>query len=245
MVVLFAFALLISAVLLQTMQAQSSGISVGVKVGDWIEYNISTTGTPISGHDITYARFEIIEIQGTAIKANVTSIADNGTVSTIIRNFNLADGNIQAWVLIPANLGPGDSFYDASIGANVTIQGEQQKTFAGATRAITYVNTTTRDKQWDKATGMFVTTQDYLENYTVSATATATNMWSPQILGLDQTVFYIVVGAVAAIVIAAAVGTSVVVRRRKKIIKKIAQPNITNYLSLSINDGNKKLWSNS
>jgi subtilase family serine protease len=98
---------------------------------------------------------------------------------------------------------------------NVTIQGEQQKTFAGATRTITYVNTTDRDKQWDKATGIFVTTQDYLQNYTVSATATATNMWSPQILGLDQTVFYAVVGVVFVVVIIAVVLAILFVRRRK------------------------------
>jgi len=183
------------------MQAQSSQVSVGVKVGDWIEYNVSTTGTPMSGHDITYAKLEIIEVKETAIKANVTSTADNGTVSTITRSFNLQQGQIQAWVIIPANLGPGDSFYDSSIGGNVTIQGEHQRTFLGATRTITYVNTTDRDKQWDKATGIFVTTQDYLENSTVSATAIATNMWSSQILGLDETVFYAVVGVVIAVVV--------------------------------------------
>jgi hypothetical protein len=180
-----------------------------------MEYNVTTTGTPMSGHDITFARLEIIDVEGTAIKANVSSIADNGTVSTITRNFNLQQGQIQAWVIIPANLGPGDSFYDASIGGNVTIQGEQQKTFLGATRTITYVNTTDRDKQWDKATGIFVTTQDYLENSTVSATATATNMWSPQILGLDQTVFYVVIGVVVVIAITAVTLAILFVRRKK------------------------------
>ena len=215
-VILIALTLLMSITLTQTTQAQNPQISVGVKVGDWIEYNISTTGTPIPGHDITYARMEIIEVQGTAIKANVTSIADNGTESTITRSFNLQEGDIQAWVIIPANLGPGDSFYDASSGGNITIQGENQKTFAGATRTITYVNQTDRQKQWDKATGVFVTTNDILSNYTVSATATATNMWSPQILGLDQSIFYAVVGIVVVVVIAV-VAAVVLLARRKKI----------------------------
>ena len=214
-VVLIIFTLLMSTALIQTIQAQSSQVSVGVKVGDWIEYNVSTTGTPMSGHDITYAKLEIIEVEGTAIKANVTSTADNGTVSTITRSFNLQQGQIQAWVIIPANLGPGDSFYDSSIGGNVTIQGEHQRTFLGATRTITYVNTTDRDKQWDKATGIFVTTQDYLENSTVSATAIATNMWSPQILGLYKTVFYVVVGVLVVVVILAVVLAILIVRRRK------------------------------
>lgn len=92
-VILIALTILISIALIQTARAQ---ISVGVKVGDWIQYNISTTGTPIPGHDITYARMEIIEVEGTAIKANVTSISDNGTESTITRSFNLQEGDIQA-----------------------------------------------------------------------------------------------------------------------------------------------------
>ena len=213
--VLIIFALITSVALIQTTQGQSSQVSVGVKVGDWIEYNVNTTGTPMIGHDITFARMEIVDVQGTAIKANVTSTAIDGTVSTITRSFNLQQGEIQAWVIIPANLGSGDSFYDASINGTITIQGEQQKSFAGATRTITYVNTTDRDKQWDKASGIFVTTQDYLENYTVSAIVTATNIWSPQILGLDQTFFYVVVGIVFVVVIIVAVFAIIFVRRRK------------------------------
>ncbi len=205
---------LIVLVLLLPTAITKAQITVGVKVGDWIEYNVTTTGTPIPGHDITYARLEVIEVQGTAIKANVTSRADNGTVTTITRNFNLQEGQIQAWVIIPAKLGPGDSFYDATIGGNVTIQGEEQKTFAGAERTITYVNTPQREKQWDRATGVFVTTSDFLGNYTVNATATATNMWNPQILGLDQNLFYVVVVAVIAVILAA-VAITLFVRGRK------------------------------
>ncbi len=213
------FIVLVFLVSTLAVQAQSQ-IIVGVKVGDWIEYNVSTTGTPISGHDITSARLEIIEVQGTAIKANVTSRADNGTVETITRSFNLAEGDIQAWVIIPANLGPGDSFYDASSNGNITVQGENQETFAGAVRTITYVNFTDRQKQWDKATGVFVTTKDILSNYTVSAVANATNMWSPQILGLDQTVFYETVGVVVVVAVAFLVAIFVFFRRKKLRIGK-------------------------
>ena len=34
---------------------QAKSVSVGVKVGDWIEYTVSTTGTPVAGHDLKYA----------------------------------------------------------------------------------------------------------------------------------------------------------------------------------------------
>jgi hypothetical protein len=210
-VVLVALTIIVSTLAV----AAQSQITVGVKVGHWIEYNIITTGTPISGHDITSARLEIIEVQGTAIKANVTSRADNGTVETITRSFNLAEGDIQAWVIIPANLGPGDSFYDASSNSNITIQGENKETFAGATRTITFVNFSDRQKQWDKTTGVFVTTKDILSNYTVSAIANATNMWSPQILGLDQTVFYVVIGVVVVVVIALIAVELLIIRRKR------------------------------
>jgi hypothetical protein len=73
--------------------------------------------------------------------------------------------------------------------------------------------TTGRYKQWDKATGVFVTTIDNVGNYTVNATAFATNMWDPQILGLDQNVFYAVVVAVVIVVITLVI---VVFARKKK-----------------------------
>lgn len=214
-------AILILLTLFLSTSVTQAKISVGVKVGDWIEYHISTTGNPIPGHDITWARMEIIDVQGTAIKANVTSLSDNGTLSTITRNFNLKEGQLQAWVIIPANLGTGNTFYDSSTGSNITIQGEEQQSLAGATRTITHVNTPEKDKQWDKATGVFVTTMDYLQNYTVNATATATNMWSPQIFGLDQALFFSIIGGISVIMITVAVSTILFTRKKKKALKII------------------------
>ncbi len=206
-------AILTALTLLMSITLAQAQVSVGVKVGDWIEYNITTTGVPIEGHNLVWARMEILEVQGAEIRANVTSRADNGTMSSIVRFFNLQDGEVQAWVIIPANLGPGDTFYDKTINSTVTIQDEAQKTFAGATRTITHVSTVERDKQWDKATGVFVTTLDFLEGYTINATAVATNMWNPQILGLEPTIFYALVISVVIIVIASAV---LIATRKKK-----------------------------
>jgi len=177
-------------------------VSVGVKVGDWIEYTVSTTGTPVVGHDLKYARMEIVQVNGTQIWANVISETPNGTWSSVIRTFDLAVGNVQAWVIIPANLNPGDTFYDVFLNSTVTIQGEKTVTVAGATRTITYVDTPQRHKEWDKATGMFIQTADYLTNYTVSANITATNLWAQQILGLDQPIFYTVTAAIIIITLA-------------------------------------------
>jgi len=180
-------------------------LSIGVKPGDWIEYEITTIGAPMEGHNIIAARFEIIEVNDDGlIRANVTSTAQNGTVSTITRSFNFQDGQLEGFFLIPANLGAGDSFYDANSNQNITIQGEEQKTFLGATRVITSLDTVDRHKEWDKTTGVIVVTIDYLENYTIEANAVATNIWSPQILGLEPTVFYTIIAVIVIAVLAIA-----------------------------------------
>jgi len=204
------------SILALTTQLANSEYAIGVKPGDWIEYHVSTTGTPPDEKHIVWARTEILDVSGDAFKANTTGQAPNGTYSSFIRTFNFTAGEVSAWIIIPANLNPGDSFYDGYDKRNYTIQGEQQEIIAGATRTVTYLNNSMgRYKQWDKATGVFVETIDNVGNYTVDATAFATNMWSPQILGLDQNVFYAVVGGVIVVVVIVAVLIVFYARRKK------------------------------
>ena len=91
---------------------------------------------------------------------------------------------------------------------NVTIESEEEKTVLGASRTVTYGYDNFRHKTWDKITGVFlhaeehfknITNKDgwYIEDITVNTHAVATNMWSPQFLGLDQIVFYGLAGALA------------------------------------------------
>ncbi len=188
-------------------------ISVGVKPGDWMEYTVSTTGTPPEAHDITWARMEIIDVEGVVLHANVTARSVNGTVSSTVRSFNFEEGRVQAWIIIPANLSPGDTFYDASVPGNITIQGQTQKLVAGATRTITHSSDPTKYKEWDKASGIFTLTQDNVGNYTVNAYAIATNIWAPQILGLDQPVFY---ALIITIIVTVSLALIVVFARKKK-----------------------------
>jgi hypothetical protein len=205
---------LILVVALSITATEGKPISVGVKTGDWIEYNVITTGTPPAAQDITWARIEILDFEGAAFHANFTVRYANGTISSSVRTFNFDEGQVQAWIIIPANLNPGDTFYDSSINSNVTIQGQLQKTVAGATRTITYTNTTDRNKEWDKATGVYVQSVDNLGNYTINASTTATSMWIPQILGLDQNVFYTAVVAVITVVVV--VVSAIALARRKR-----------------------------
>ena len=213
----------------------SSEPLVGVKGGDWIEYDVSMTGTGSMPptHDVRWFRIEVLPVEGAAFSVNLTSRYANGTMGSAIWKFNFTEGNVEGWIIIPANLGEGDTFYDYSIHTgipvNVTIQDEEQKTVLGATRTVTYGKDSLRHKEWDKATGLFIGTTEYyknvttrtgwyIEDLTVTVKAVATNMWSPQILGLDQTMFYtsVTVGVVAVAILILAVAVVIRKKRRNK-----------------------------
>jgi uncharacterized membrane protein YozB (DUF420 family) len=208
--------------------------SVGVKEGDWIEYDISVAGTGAlpPTHDVRWMRMEILPVQGAAFSVNLTARYANGTLGSAIWKFNFTEGNVGGWMIIPSNLGAGDTFYDSAIQfgkpVNVTIQRQEQKTVLGASRTVTYGNDSFRHKEWDKATGMFVGSSEhvknvtnkagwYIEDLTVTIQATATNMWGPQILGLNHSVFYALVAV--SIVLAVLMLSSVMVVARRKRIK--------------------------
>jgi hypothetical protein len=223
----------IVAVSIIVLPALAYAPSVGVKEGDWIEYDISVcgVGTPPPTHDVRWMRLEILSIQGSAFSANITSMYANGTVGSAVWKFNFTEGNVGGWIIIPSNLSPGDTFYDSSIHnkkpVNVTIQSQAQKEVLGTTRIITYGNDSFRHKEWDKATGVFVgssevyrnvTNKDgwYIEDLTVTVQAIATNMWSSQIQGLNQTLFYLIV-ALSILVAVLASSTLLLFVRGKKL----------------------------
>ena len=154
-------------------------ISVGVTKDDWIEYAVTTTGNPPEQFNITWAKMQILKVDDSTIETNITTRATNGTLSNLTMTLNLEKGDVGAWFIIPANLKTGDSFLD-STGQHVIIQGEQQLTWAGDTRAITSATTPQRIKHWDKSTGVFVECIDVFDSYSINATAIKTNMWGNQ-----------------------------------------------------------------
>jgi hypothetical protein len=180
---------------------------VGVKVGDWMEYDIDVTGTgslPPS-HDVRWMRLDVLSVDGVAFSVNVTVRYANETWGSSIWEYNFTEGKNGGWTIIPANLNPGDTFFDYSPLANVTVQCEEQRVVLGASRVVTYGNDSLREiKEWDKATGVFIgsievkqdfTNTDgwYFDNLTMTIKATATNMWGRQIFGLEQSVFTLVI----------------------------------------------------
>ncbi len=81
----------------------SAGVSVGIKKGDWIEYQVFPTGHSTEGHNVTWARLEILNVEGTEITVNITTKAFNGTFASAVENFNPAEGRVGIWFIIPAN----------------------------------------------------------------------------------------------------------------------------------------------
>ena len=188
------------------------GVSVGVKAGDWIQYKVSTTGVPAEGHDVVWARMEILNVVGSEIRVNTTTKTANGTFSSLVMTLNPSVGQVDVWAIIPANLSVGDSFFDKNLG-NIPIMGQLQKTVGGVVRDTTSYNSSERFKRWDKLTGVFLEGTDDLGTTSLSATFERTNMWSNQIMGLDPTFFFVSILAVALM----AVGFIVAVVRRKSL----------------------------
>jgi len=69
----WVFAVAFLQVLFLSTEAIAGGVSIGVKVGDWIEYTVSTTGLPPEGHDVVWARMEILSIVDSEITVNTTN----------------------------------------------------------------------------------------------------------------------------------------------------------------------------
>ncbi|MEM3880889.1 MAG: hypothetical protein QXD19_03985 [Candidatus Bathyarchaeia archaeon] len=190
-----------------------AAILVGVKKGDWIEYRAVFTGTPPAGHEVTWARTEVLDAQGTIIDLNVTTKFANGTLWNEIITLNLATGQLGDEFIIPANLNVGDTFFDKYHG-NITISKIEERTYAGATRTVISATAAQSTYYWDQATGVLVEGISEFSDYTIHSIVEKTNMWQPQTFGLEQTVFYaLLVLATILIVVALA---SLAIRRRKK-----------------------------
>ncbi len=211
-------ALIISVICLSAFMNTIQAIEVGVKEGDWIEYQVTTTGNPPEQFNVTWAKMEISNVNKNQIITNVTTRGSNGTLSCLTMTLNLEKGQIGAWFIIPANLNPGDSFPDQSRGCNVTVEGEEQLTYAGAKRIITNATTPERIKRWDKSTGVFVQCIDTLDDFGINATAVRTNMWSSQVPEMNQASFAVAAGTFATGIIVIAVA------KRKQVLSDVRHP---------------------
>lgn len=228
------FLLVLTTTVLTAEAATAETPQVGVKAGDWIEYDISHTGTssPPPTHDVNWMRLQVLEVDGSAFSVNVTARYANGTVGSEVWCLDFSEGNVGGWIIIPADLSVGDSFFDFSIHdhkpVNVTIQSEKQQNVLGATRAVTFANDSFRNKEWDKATGMFVwstetyknvTTKSgfYIDDLTVTVQSVGTNIWGPQSSQEQASIFPYLLVIGASLVAAAASAVLLALSKTKKL----------------------------
>ena len=209
-----ALGLILFFLLLSSISIASAQLKVGVKNGDWIQYQVTYTGTPDPSHAIAAAKMEVLDVQGTTIKVNILSTYSNGTQISTDSTLNLQTGQLIDNFIIPANLTKGDQFYDSNVG-NITIAGVEEKTYAGATRTV--INATSGDNTyiWDQATGISVEGISIGSDYTMHTFANETNIWQSQIPEISKTNINLlaVVGATNIIVL------GVLASRNKKIKK--------------------------
>ena len=180
----------------------SAEISVGVKQGDWIEYQVTTTGAVPEEHDVEGAKIEVIAVDEKKIDVKFTSIYSDGREETGTSTLNLETGQIGDAFIIPANLNAGDTFLEQTEGT-ITVSGVEERIFAGARRSVVYASTPQTMFYWDRSTGVLVEATSSYPDFSLSTKAEKTNMWQPQIFGLDPLVFIalIIVAIVAVLAI--------------------------------------------
>lgn len=206
--------LMVSLTIFTGMLIAASGlaeISVGVKEGEWIEYQVAYTGTVPEEHDVTWGKIEIIDVQEKKINIKIAVRYSNGTQETVASTLDLGTGQLGDAFIIPANLKIGDTFLEKNEG-NITIIGVEERTCVGARRSVVHATTSQTIFYWDQLTGVLVEAKSSFADYTMTTKAYKTNVWQAQIFGLDPNAFYALVIAVIAIVATVAF---FVMRRRK------------------------------
>jgi len=196
----------------------NANVTVGVKAGDWMEYNVTYVGSGDPPEEYpNWFKFQITDVQGTSITGKMTYEMLNGTTTTDTYTHDLKIGVLQLLV-VPAGLTYADVFYHEDYG-NITIAGTEEGTYAGGTRTAFYATFTEKKVYWDKPTGIFLQSEQVLNDTDITQTVTisATNRWiAPNASDnseIDQIVFYAKVIAVVAVV---AIIAALLLRMMKK-----------------------------
>jgi hypothetical protein len=215
-----AIALIVLIAILSATITATGAVTVGVKPGDWIEYQVTFTGTPPDpSHSITAARMEVMAVQGDVINVTIVSTYPDGTQATTNSTLNLDTGELIDNFIIPAGLASGSEF-SSTMGnmGKMMIGGDKQGSYCGATRTVVTATSGNNTYTWDQATGVSVEGTTTEPTYTMHSLATSTNMWSSQTSlsgSPDMTIVYAIVVVVVVIVLVAVVAV-LAFRRRKK-----------------------------
>jgi hypothetical protein len=145
---------------------------------------------------------DVTAVQGEAINVSVQTRYANGTLYPEPKvSLNLATGAIGDGFFVPANLNIGDQFYSEYQG-NITITIVWQQEVGGAMRTVVSATSNQTTYYWDRQTGILVGATTSFPSFTLFTKTSRTNIWQPQILGLDSTVFYALIVAVIVALVA-------------------------------------------
>lgn len=214
------FLILFSAIFTGSAVAQ---FSAGVQSGNWIEYNVTSTGAPNQGHDVEWARMEVTAVQGPSITVNITSRYTDGANETITSTLNLESGHLIDDFIIPAGLKVGDSFPDENYG-NVTITGSEIRSFAGASRTVLTATMGNSSYVWDQETGVSVEGNTTTTGYAIYSVASATNMWLPAPTQAGNSLSSTIMTLTSVLIIFTLIIAGWVVRRKRKPVHKPTPP---------------------
>jgi hypothetical protein len=219
----FLCAILIVIVLASSFALVEADYFLVVKSGDYIVWKTTIQGRPI--RNVTGARMDILDVDNefAIVWISISTYYANGTVNLVKSNLNLRRGILADDLIVPRNLNVGDQFYDQYVigNGNLTISGIGHMNFGGATRTVMFATMRNTSYTWDRETGVLVNaTSSYSRNTTksvINTQMTSTNIWQPDILGIQPTLFYeVVIGAsISAVVIGVAIGVLRAVRVRK------------------------------
>jgi hypothetical protein len=180
-----------------------AAIAVGVKKGDWIEYQVTVTGNPPAEHNAKWARMEVTKVENSSIDLNITTQFTNGTYLYENVTLNLQTGHLGDDFFIPANLSTGDQFFDAYNG-NTTINDTLTRTYANTEREVLTATTRYTTYYWDQQTGTLLEADSTYpdQNYTITTIADKTNLWPPKMSPLETATVYGISGAIVITVLA-------------------------------------------
>ena len=221
------FAIALTALIITAfLPSAFADFSVGVKQGDWIEYQVKVVGIPVPRYNVTWASINVTSVQGENLGLYIETRFTNGSYLLENINVNLETKPGDSFI-IPSNLNVGDEFYNPSIG-NITISSVEQRTVLGAERTIVSAVTQYTTYYWDRQTGILVqatttapagldTGFGISQGFTVYTKTSGTNIWQPQILGLDLSLFY---ALIVTVVVVVATIAAVLVWRQRTISKR-------------------------
>lgn len=211
--------------IVSNLAAGSIQFLVGVQKGDWIEYNVTSTGSPIQGHNVEWARMEITEVQSPNISIIITSRFTDGSNDTISSILNIETGHLIDDFIIPANLNVGDTFRDENYG-NITIINSEIRTYVGEQRTVLSAKMGNNTYYWDRATGISVEGSTQTNQYSIYTVIADTNIWYPtQEHEIDLPAIFMLV-AVILIIIGLLIAVVIRYQRKKACQKRVQKSSV-------------------